>query len=147
MTDVSPEQLLPHRAPFLFVDTICTLGDGAVRATWTIRGDEDFLRGHFPDDAIIPGVLIGEALAQAAGIALTSLPGEGTGPRRPGFLAHINLRFHAPARPPCQIELTAKVSGGMGSLHQFDVTAHSHSERLASGILVLAVPPTTGAET
>lgn len=143
MNHGSPEHILPHREPFLFVTEVCQLSEGAVQATWNVRGDEDFLRGHFPDGAIVPGVLIGEALAQAAGIALTSLPSEGIGARRPGYLAHINLRFHAPARPPCQIDLSAKVSGGMGALHQFDVVAHCQSERLASGILVLAVPPTT----
>ena len=146
MTNGSPEQVLPHRAPFLFVDQICHVADGSALATWAVRGDEDFLRGHFPKYAIVPGVLIGEALAQTAGIALSSLPGNGTGPQRSGFLAHINLKFHAPARPPCTIDLSAKISGGMGSLHQFDVVAHCQSQRLASGVLVLAVPPTTESE-
>ena len=108
MTHRLPEQVLPHRAPFLFVDQICQVADGAALATWGVRGDEDWLRGHFPSDAIVPGVLIGEALAQTAGIALTSLPSNSNAICRPGFLAHINLKFHASARPPCTIELSAK---------------------------------------
>ena len=88
-----PEQILPHRAPFLFVNQISQVANGAALATWVVRGDEDFLRGHFPTEAIVPGVLIGEALAQTAGIALSSVAGESAVPSRSGFLAHINLKF------------------------------------------------------
>ena len=143
MKNVLPEQILPHRAPFLFVNQISQVANGAALATWVVRGDEDFLRGHFPTEAIVPGVLIGEALAQTAGIALSSVAGESAEPSRSGFLAHINLKFHAPARPPCTIELSATISGSMGTLHQFDVVAHYQSKRLASGVLVLAVPEIT----
>jgi len=65
--------LLPHRPPFRFVDAVEALEAGAsVTATYQVRGDEDFLAGHFPGNPIFPGVIQLEALAQAGAIALLS---------------------------------------------------------------------------
>ena len=63
------EAVIPHRAPFRFVDEIVEIEAGA-RAVgrWTITGDEWFLAGHFPGNPIVPGVIIVEALAQTAAV-------------------------------------------------------------------------------
>lgn len=66
----SPEELLPHRAPFLLVDEIVELHPGErCAALWHLTGDEDFFTGHFPGRPTLPGVLMVEALAQTAGLA------------------------------------------------------------------------------
>jgi 3-hydroxyacyl-[acyl-carrier-protein] dehydratase len=63
--------LLPHRAPFLFVDVVDACEPGVrVRARYRVTGDEAFLSGHFPGNPIFPGVLQLEALAQAGAIAV-----------------------------------------------------------------------------
>lgn len=132
---------LPHRPPFLFVTRVES-GDGErILATWEVDGSEDFFRGHFPGDPIVPGVLLGEALAQAAGLLLAGRPDFTATPGRAGYLARIELRFHAPARPPAAIGLAARYDGGLGTVHQFEVTASCGPTRLASGTLALAVPP------
>jgi 3-hydroxyacyl-[acyl-carrier-protein] dehydratase len=134
-----PTDILPHRPPFLFVDRFESFDVGSGTATWMVDGSEDFLRGHFPGHPVVPGVLIVEALAQTAGLALASTaPGAGGG--HAGFLAQIDVRFRAAARPPCGLTLRASRLDGLGTLHRFSVSAACGSDRVCEGVLVLSVP-------
>jgi len=66
-----PEDLLPHRPPFLFVDEILDLVPGvSARGRWSLTGDEWFFPGHFPGRPTLPGVLMCEAIAQMGAIAV-----------------------------------------------------------------------------
>lgn len=66
-----PEDLLPHRPPFLFVDEILDLVPGqSARARWRLSGDEWFFSGHFPGRPTLPGVLMCEAIAQVGALAV-----------------------------------------------------------------------------
>ena len=56
--------VIPHREPFLFIDRVVELSERRVVATRLFRGDEAFFRGHFPQRAVVPGVLLIEGLAQ-----------------------------------------------------------------------------------
>ncbi len=70
---LSPQEVLdrlPQREPFRFVDEILELDDDHVVAAYTWRPDADFYRGHFPGNPVTPGVLLIEAMAQAAVVAL-----------------------------------------------------------------------------
>ncbi len=63
--------LLPHRPPFRFVDAVDTVDPGvSITARYRVRGDEDFLAGHFPGNPVFPGVIQLEALAQTGCIAV-----------------------------------------------------------------------------
>jgi 3-hydroxyacyl-[acyl-carrier-protein] dehydratase len=68
---------LPHGPEFRFIDELIELVPGvSARAVWKLKGDEQFLRGHFPGAPLMPGVLMIEALAQLGGILVQTRPGE-----------------------------------------------------------------------
>jgi 3-hydroxyacyl-[acyl-carrier-protein] dehydratase len=69
------EEVLPHRAPFLFVDEVLEVDPGQnARARWHLTGDEAFFAGHFPGYPVLPGVLIVEAMAQTGALAVLTDP-------------------------------------------------------------------------
>jgi 3-hydroxyacyl-[acyl-carrier-protein] dehydratase len=68
---------LPHGPEFRFIDELIELVPGvSAKAVWKLKGDEEFLRGHFPGAPLMPGVLMIEALAQLGGILVQTRPGE-----------------------------------------------------------------------
>ena len=68
-----PSTIIPHRAPFLFVDRITALEPGqSASGIWHLTEDENFFSGHFPGRPTLPGVLMCEAIAQVGAIAILS---------------------------------------------------------------------------
>jgi 3-hydroxyacyl-[acyl-carrier-protein] dehydratase len=128
---------LPHAPPFRFVSEVIVLEPG-IRAEglWVVSGTEDFFRGHFPGEPIVPGVLIGEALAQLAG--LVAIAGV-AGPTSRGRLARIDLKFPAAVVPPASVGLRAELTRAMDRMALFDVAASHDSRTVAIGQLVIAI--------
>ena len=97
---------LPHRFPMLLVDRVEELVvDQRIVATKAVTINEPFFAGHFPDRPIMPGVLIVEALAQAAGVlAVESLGLTGSG-KLVYFMAIDGAKFRAPVEPGVLLRL------------------------------------------
>lgn len=137
---------LPHRPPFLFLSHVLDVSSGdQARAIWEVTGEEPFLAGHFPSQPIVPGVLIGEALAQLAGLVVFDSPvpsgaSSGTGCRHNAIalLASLDLRFIRPVTPPASISLRVTLTRSLERLHLFDVTAHHEEQCVCRGTLALA---------
>ncbi|MBU6240795.1 MAG: 3-hydroxyacyl-ACP dehydratase FabZ [Acidobacteria bacterium] len=71
-----PDEVLPHRPPFLFLDEVSDLAEGtSARGSWSLSGDEWFFSGHFPGRPTLPGVLMCEAIAQLGAYVVLSSPG------------------------------------------------------------------------
>jgi 3-hydroxyacyl-[acyl-carrier-protein] dehydratase len=123
---------LPHGPEFRFVTRTTEVRPGEMaRGVWSVKGSEGCLAGHFPGNPIVPGVLIAEALAQLSGIAGPVEAG------RQGKLAHVDVRFERPVRPPAEIELYAKVAGIHGKLQMSEVEARVGPDVVARGTITL----------
>jgi len=125
--------LLPHGAEFRFIDRLVDLDPGRSGAgEYKVRGDEPFLRGHFPGEPIFPGVLLVEAAAQLAGVVAQSDPKI---PPLAGLklTALRNVKILGTAKPGETILLEAKITGRLGNLVQAQATA-----RIAGQIVLTA---------
>ena len=118
--DALPDALrhLPHGPEFRFIDRLLALDPGkSGTGEYTVRGDEPFLRGHFPGQPMMPGVLLVEAAAQLAGIVAQS---------DPNFAPLLGLKLTAlravkilgTARPGEVLRIEAKIIGRLENLVQ-----------------------------
>jgi 3-hydroxyacyl-[acyl-carrier-protein] dehydratase len=130
--------LLPHGAEFRFVERLISLEPGCSgTAEYTVRGDEPFLRGHFPSQPLFPGVLLAEAAAQLAGIVAQSDPEIGA---LPGLklTALRSVKILGSAVPGNVVRLDAQVTGRLGNLIQADVKASVNEQIVMTGQLTLS---------
>ncbi len=101
--------VLPHRYPMLLVDRVEELvKNESIRAIKAVTMNEGFFQGHFPGRPIMPGVMIVEALAQAAGVlAMESFDMVGSG-KLVYFMAIDGAKFRQPVEPGCLLSLNVK---------------------------------------
>lgn len=135
--------LLPHRPPFLFVDRVVQFSaDRSITAERRIGGDEPWFAGHFPDKPIMPGVLVGDALAQTSGLLWGfSKRAKGVVSATPEifFLASVNLKFVNPAAPGDTLTLRSEAERHFGALFSYTVEATAGRRVIAKGSLTLAM--------
>ena len=131
---------LPHRYPFLLVDRVleCTPGK-TIRALKNVTVNEPFFPGHFPYRPVMPGVMIIEALAQAAGIlafkTVGVVPDEET---RFYFVGIDNARFRKPVEPGDQLMLKAELQRAMRGIWKFGTVAEVDGEEVCSAEMMVA---------
>jgi 3-hydroxyacyl-[acyl-carrier-protein] dehydratase len=124
---------LPHRDPFVFIDSVEKLERGVyAESAKLFSGDEPFFAGHFPGNAIVPGVLLTEGMAQTAGIAVG-------GPGQTYLLTAIrSMKFMRAVRPRERIRFVARKIGEAGGLVQCAVATHVGDVLAAEGEVVLS---------
>jgi len=116
---------LPHRYPFLLVDRVLELEkDVRIKALKNITINEPFFGGHFPSRPVMPGVLMLEALAQAA--ALLSFESLGTDPGEDTVVYFVGIdgaRFKRPVGPGDQLILEARIDRAKAGIYKYKTRA------------------------
>src|SRR6476646_2265250 len=129
---------LPHGPEFRFIDRLLKLELGkSGSGEYTVRGDEPFLKGHFPGQPLMPGVLLIEAAAQLAGTVAQSDPQI---PPMPGLklTALRNVKILGTAKPGEVIHVEAKVKGRLGNLVQAEMKATVNGAIILQGEVTLS---------
>lgn len=100
--------ILPHRYPFLLVDAFVSQDGDSFECLKNVSFNEAFFQGHFPEEPVMPGVLILEALAQAAAVGLAVREGLSEG--QVGYLAAVDgAKFKRKVVPGDQLRLTGDI--------------------------------------
>lgn len=131
---------LPHREPFLFVDEVMNLNKGSdIHAIKRLTGEEDYFRGHFPNNPVMPGVIIIEALAQASGIlgfqTMDKTPEEGS---IYVFAGVDKVRFRRRVGPGDDIHLYSKILNEKRGIWKFECRAEVDNEIVCSATILCA---------
>ncbi len=141
MMDVKEiRKYLPHRYPFLLVDRVVELVPGeSIVAYKNVTVNEPFFNGHFPDHPVMPGVLIVEAMAQAAGIlgfkTMDKTPQDGS---IYYFVGSDKLRFKRPVVPGDRLKLEASILSEKRGIWKFEVRASVDGELASSATILCA---------
>ena len=111
---------IPHRYPMLLVDRVERLvRDRSISAIKAVTINEGFFQGHFPGRPIMPGVLIVEALAQAAGVLAVESLGLADSGKLVYFMAIEGAKFRAPVEPGCLMVLDVEFVQKRSSVCKF----------------------------
>ena len=111
---------LPHRYPMLLVDRVeKIIPDQSITAIKAVSMNEGFFQGHFPGRPIMPGVLIVEALAQAAGVLAVESLGLADSGKLVYFMAIEGAKFRAPVEPGCLLQLDVEFVQKRASVCKF----------------------------
>lgn len=132
--------LLPHQPPMRLLEEILSVSPGERAVGRRLAKREDFyFQGHFPQDPVVPAIILVEMVAQAGGVA-AGAPSAGESPRTLQLrVAAIGpFKFPAPARPGALLEASARVVGKLGGLYKIDGAVTADGMVVARGTLTLA---------
>ena len=135
---------LPHRYPMLLVDRVVSMvPNHSIHAIKAVSVNEPFFQGHFPTRPIMPGVLIVEALAQAAGVlAVTSRDLADSG-KLVYFMSIDGAKFRSPVEPGCLLDLHVEITQDRGALCNFSGKAMMDGKLAAEAnfVAMISDPP------
>ena len=126
------KRLLPHRAPFLYVERISDIVPGQSATGWkSVSVNEPHFAGHFPEYAVMPGVLIVESMAQTAGALVVHTLGLHDQMRVVYFMTIDRARFRRPVHPGAVLRMPVKVVRNRGTVWRFEGKAYVNDELCA----------------
>ncbi len=131
------QSILPHRFPFLMVDRVISLSSDEAVGIKNVTINEPYFQGHFPNEPIMPGILIVEALAQLGGTLIAFIKGE-EGEQKGYFAGIDHVRFRKPVYPGDQVILKVVLVKHKGQIYKVRGTATVDDEVVVEGELLLA---------
>lgn len=127
-------ELIPHRPPMLLVDELELCGDTAI-GRYTVRGDEFFLQGHFPDNPVVPGVILCEIMGQSACVLVADQCRGAT----PYFTHLTNVKFKNKVLPGDTVVCQSRLVKQKGSFYFIHSQATVNDRVCVSGELAFAL--------
>lgn len=141
LNQYKPHELLKQAPPFLFVDRVDKVGDEWIECIKQLAYNEPYFDGHFPDDPIVPGVLMIEASAQASMLLTMAMSGQTDA--RVGYLAQTKgFTFFNPVRPGDTLRIKVAMKKRVGNYFTTSATLKvDHTgKRAAKGELIFFLP-------
>lgn len=124
-------ELLPHRDPFLFVDTLLSADETGALGEYTFTAEKnEFFKGHFPDYPVVPGVVLIETMCQVGGAGAVARKVLGDNPAF-AFASVENARFRRPVRPGEKLVTVVKIIRERVPLGTYDVKGYVGDELAA----------------
>jgi 3-hydroxyacyl-[acyl-carrier-protein] dehydratase len=125
-------KLLPHRYPFLLIDKMVDMdGEESGTAIKNVTINEPFFQGHFPGKPVMPGVLLIEAMAQAAGALVLNHLGEAHAGKLVFFMSIDKARFRKPVLPGDVVHFHVKLSNKRAPVWKYWAEAHVDGKKVA----------------
>lgn len=133
------KQIIPHREPMLMVDAITELDqqNGTVVGVKQFTGEEEFFKGHFPGNPVVPGVFLIEALAQTGAVAILSR--EEYHGKTGYFASWDKIKFRRKVLPGDTVTLKVQLIRIRGKIVVADGTAYVGDEKAAQGTFTCAI--------
>lgn len=105
------KEYIPHREPFLFVDSIISLSINKIETSFTVTDKADFFKGHYPSNPLTPGVIICESVFQSAAILISSLITSPDNPLRgtPVLTRITSAKFKGMVKPNETLTIQAEI--------------------------------------
>ena len=127
------KKILPHREPMLLVDRV-VIEDGVCTGEYTIRGNEFFLKGHFPDNPVVPGVMLCEMMGQSSCLLV-----ETDGEFIPYFTKLDNVKFKKPVKPNDTIVFKSQITNIKKPFYFINCKGYVNEVLCVSGDLSFAI--------
>ena len=136
------KKILPHRYPFLLVDRVLEVKKGKYcKALKNISGNEEVFQGHFPSQAVLPGVMIIEAMAQTAGIVIHSGKEDASSSEIVFFAGIDKAKFRIPVVPGDQLVLETILINQRRNFWVFEGKASVEDKLAAQAEIKLMLQP------
>jgi 3-hydroxyacyl-[acyl-carrier-protein] dehydratase len=141
------KRLLPHRAPFLFVEKLTEIRPGESAVGYkAVSSNEPYFQGHFPEFAVMPGVLIIEAMAQTAGALVVHTLKISKENRSVYFMTIDKARFRRPVKPGDLLRIPVRALRQRGPVWKFAGEAYVDGELCAEAEFGAMIRESAGPE-
>ena len=133
-------EMIPHRHPFLMIDKVVDVVSNQ-RATGIkdLSQNEYYFQGHFPARAVMPGVLIIEAMAQTAAVLVVHTLGPASEGKLVYFMSVDNARFRRPVFPPTRLEIHVTKQRNRGNVWRFEGQAKVGEDVMAEAVFAAMI--------
>jgi 3-hydroxyacyl-[acyl-carrier-protein] dehydratase len=133
-------EMIPHRHPFLMIDKVVNaVANQRATGIKYLTGGEHYFEGHFPARAVMPGVLIIEAMAQTAAVLVVHTLGPESEGKLVYFMSIDNARFRRPVFPPVKLEVHVTKQRNRGNVWKFESLAKVGDDVMAEAVFAAMI--------